>query len=83
MQLPLDINDINDYNINKDYIRKGGREEMALKPWTIRMPEEIYKWLMEKAARETIRKGERVSMNTLGVDILTKAMKADKKKGGK
>ncbi len=56
---------------------------MALNPWTIRMPEEIYKWLMEKAARETIRTGGRVSMNTLGVDILTKAMKADKKKGGK
>jgi hypothetical protein len=54
-----------------------------MKPWTIRIPDTIYNWLREKAAKETIRTGERVSMNTLGVKILTKAMVADKKKGGK
>ena len=53
-----------------------------MKPWTVRIPEELYDWLREKAARETIRKGERVSMNTLAIEIFTKAMKADKKKGG-
>jgi hypothetical protein len=54
-----------------------------MNPWTIRLPDEVYLWIREKAAMETIRTKERVSMNTLGVEILTKAMKADKKKGGK
>ena len=51
-----------------------------LKMWTLRMPEEVYEWLMEKAARETIRRKQKVSMNGLTVEILTRAMKADKKK---
>ena len=54
-----------------------------MKPWTIRIPEEIYFWIREKAARETINRQDRVSMNTLAVEIFTKAMEADKQKGGK
>ena len=54
-----------------------------MKPWTIRIPRELFDWVREKAARETIRRNERVSMNTLAIEILTRAMKADKKKGGK
>jgi hypothetical protein len=46
------------------------------------MPEELFEWIMEKAARETIAKKKRVSMNALTVDILTKAMRADRKKSG-
>ena len=53
----------------------------AMKPFTIRMPGEILQWLRVKAANETIRQNKQVSMNTLAVEILTKAMKADKKKG--
>jgi len=53
-----------------------------MKQWTFRMPEELMEWLREKAARETIRQKKSVSMNTLAVEILMKAMKADKKKGG-
>jgi hypothetical protein len=53
-----------------------------MKQWTFRMPEELMEWLREKAARETIRQKKSVSMNALAVDILTKAMKADRK-GGK
>ena len=53
------------------------------KMWTLRMPMDVYEWLIEKAGRETARRKKRVSMNTLTVEILTKAMKADKKKGGK
>lgn len=53
-----------------------------MKMWTLRMPEEVYEWLMEKAARETISRKKKVSMNALTVEILTKAMKADRKKGG-
>ncbi len=50
-----------------------------MKPWTIRMPEEILDWLREKAARETIRTKKNVSMNTVAVVVLTKAMVADRK----
>jgi hypothetical protein len=53
-----------------------------MKQWTFRMPEELMEWLREKAARETIRQKKSVSMNSLAVEILTKAMKTDKKKGG-
>ena len=53
-----------------------------MKPWTVRMPEEILEWLREKAAREILRQKKQVSMNTVIVEILTKAMEADKKKGG-
>jgi len=51
--------------------------------WNLRVPEDIYNWVREKAARETIERGERISMNALAVEILTKAMNADRKKGGK
>ena len=54
-----------------------------MKPWTIRIPQEVFDWIREKAARETIRRNDRVSMNTLAIEILTKAMKVDRKKGGK
>ena len=46
------------------------------------MPEEVFDWLREKAARETISRKRSVSMNAMAVDILMKAMRADKKKGG-
>ena len=54
-----------------------------MKQWTIRMPEELFEWIMEKAARETIARKKRVSMNALTVEILMKAMRADRKKGGR
>ena len=53
-----------------------------MKPWTIRMPKEILDWLREKAARETIKRNKNVSMNTVAVDILLKAMRADRKQSG-
>ena len=52
-----------------------------MKAITIRMPEEVLDWLREKAARETIRQKKQFSMNTLAVEILTKAMNQDKKRG--
>ena len=52
-----------------------------MKPFTIRMPDEVLQWLREKAAMETIKQNKQVSMNHLAVGILTKAMKADRKKG--
>ncbi len=51
-------------------------------PWTIRIPEELYDWIREKAARETIKQKKRVSMNTLAMEILLQAMNNDRKKGG-
>jgi predicted HicB family RNase H-like nuclease len=50
--------------------------------WNLRVPDDLQAWLRAKAAQETIRRNERVSINTLVVEILTKAMKADQKKGG-
>ena len=54
---------------------------MDLKQWTIRVPIEVLEWGRKKAALETIKRNEIVSMNTVFVEILTKAMEADKKKG--
>ena len=51
-----------------------------MKPWTIRIPDELLAWIRQKAARETIRQNKQVSMNTVIVEILTRAMKADKEK---
>ena len=53
-----------------------------MKPFTLRVPEDILTWLREKAALGTIKADRRVSMNTLALEILTKAMEADKKKRG-
>lgn len=52
------------------------------KQWTIRVPLEVLEWIREKAARETIRQKKVVSGNTVVAEILTEAMKADRKKGG-
>ncbi|HVO83180.1 MAG TPA: hypothetical protein VMU60_02025 [Syntrophobacteria bacterium] len=52
-----------------------------MKAWTVRIPEELMEWLREKAARETIRRKISFSMNALAVEILTKAMEADRKGG--
>lgn len=53
-----------------------------MKMWTLRMPEEVYEWLIEKAGRETAKRKKRVSMNALVIEILKKAMGADKKERG-
>ena len=52
-----------------------------MKAWTIRIPYEVLDWIREKAAMESIKRKKNVSMNTIAVEILTKAMKA-KEKGG-
>ena len=52
-----------------------------MKPWTIRIPDELLAWIREKAARETIKRKKVVSMNTIMVEILTRSMRADKKGG--
>jgi hypothetical protein len=75
----LDNNDYKNYIVTID-IKK--RRIDKLKPWTIRMPDEVLDWLRIKAAKETIERNRNVSMNTVAVDILMKAMRADKKKSG-
>jgi hypothetical protein len=49
--------------------------------WVLRLPDELDRWIRKKAAVETIKQNKRVSMNSLVVEILTTAMKAEKKKG--
>ena len=68
------------YNVTID-VKERGTDR--LKPWTIRMPDEVLDWLRQKAARETIKRNRNVSMNTVAVDILMKAMRSDKKKEGR
>ena len=53
-----------------------------MKVFTMRLPDNVLQWLREKAALETIKENKQVSMNNLAVEILTKAMEADKKKRG-
>jgi hypothetical protein len=53
-----------------------------MKTWTIRIPQDVFDWIREKAALETIKQKKSVSMNSLAAEILGKAMKADKKKRG-
>jgi hypothetical protein len=43
------------------------------------MPDELLEWIREKAARETIKRKKTISMNTIAVEILDKAMKTDRK----
>ena len=82
-QLFLKMDLTNGYDIYSVTIDVKERGIDKLKPWTIRMPDEVLDWLRVKAAKETIERNRNVSMNTVAVDILMKAMRADKKKGGK
>ena len=54
-----------------------------MKPWTVRMPDEVLEWVRERAAMESIKKKKNVSMNTIAVEVLTRAMEADRKKKGR
>ena len=60
-----------------------GGDEVATKAWTVRIPKEVLEWVRDKAAMATLERKKVVSMNAVFVEILTKAMEADKKKGGK
>jgi hypothetical protein len=55
---------------------------VEVKQWTIRVPLDLLEWVRVRAAKETIRQKKVVSMNSVFLEILTKAMEADKKKGG-
>jgi hypothetical protein len=57
------------------------RKGEKMKGLNLRMPDEILKWVREKAARATIAKGERVSMNIIILDLLKREMEADRKEG--
>jgi hypothetical protein len=51
-----------------------------VKPWLIRFPDELVDWIRVRAAERTIREKQNVSMNTVVVETLTKAMKEDLKR---
>ncbi len=53
-----------------------------MKGLLLRMPENLLKWTREKAARETIKRGEQVSMNTVIVELIRREMVAEQKKEG-
>ena len=52
-----------------------------MKVLALRTPEEMLDWVRSKAAQETIARNQRVSMNTLILEILKREMDADQKKG--
>jgi hypothetical protein len=56
--------------------------ETMMKGLLLRMPENLLKWTREKAARETIKRGEQVSMNTVILELIRREMVADQKKEG-
>jgi hypothetical protein len=47
----------------------------------LRIPEEMLNWTREKAAKETIKRGEQVSMNTIILELIGREMEADRKEG--
>ena len=53
---------------------------MQQKPLTLRVPEALIEAIRRKAAEETIRRNERVSVNTLAVEFLSKAVGLKEKK---
>ena len=46
---------------------------------SVRLPKQVITWLRKTAAVETIEQDKRVSMNSLLIDILTRAMNADRR----
>jgi len=44
-----------------------------MKSWTVRMPDHLFDWIREEAARQTIERKKNVSMNALVVEILSRA----------
>lgn len=52
-----------------------------MKGLALRMPEEFLKWVREKAARETIARGEHFSMNTVILELIRREMEAYRKEG--
>ena len=55
---------------------------MEIKAWTVRMPKDVLEWGRIKAAKETIKRNQVVSINSIFVEILTRAMNEDPEKGG-
>lgn len=49
-------------------------------PWVLRLPEDVDRWLRRKAAEETISQNKHVSMNSLAVKILQKAMEEEQQR---
>ena len=45
-----------------------------MKSLAVQMPKDLLHWLRDEAARETMKRKERVSMNTVVLEILTRAM---------
>ena len=46
---------------------------------SVRLPKEVVTWLRKSSAMATIEQDKRVSMNSLIIEILAKAMEADRR----
>lgn len=52
-----------------------------MKPFAVRLPEELMEWIRKKAAMESIKQKKQVSMNSIIVEILSKEMESERKQG--
>lgn len=46
----------------------------------LEIPEELLNWTRDKAARETLRRGRQVSMNTVILELIRREMENDQSK---
>jgi hypothetical protein len=51
-----------------------------MKSYSVRLPEEILEWIRDKAAMETMKRKERVSMNTIVIEILSGVKDAEEER---
>jgi predicted DNA binding CopG/RHH family protein len=56
------------------------RMKQGQKPFTLRVPLELLNAIRKKAAEETIKRNKLVSINTLSVEMLSKAVGLKEKK---
>ena len=62
--------------------QKGGERMDATRPKMVRLPETLHTKLVQKAGKQTAKRGERVSVNQVIVEILEAYFEKRTAKGG-
>jgi hypothetical protein len=74
----VDIDECSDYI--KSRLGERRKHRMQQKPLTLRVPEELLNAIRRRAAEETIKRNRTVSINTVAVEMLSKAVGLKEKK---
>ena len=53
-----------------------------MKGLNLKMTDEVLRWVRERAAKETIATGEKVSMNAIILELIRREMEADQRREG-